>query len=449
MVQENLALIWSKALESLAAEIKQPGFEAWLRNTRPLALHDDTLVVGVPNEFTRDWLEQRYGLIMRRLVGESLGQDVFLKFVIPQVMEEPATGDEPPEEPLVPTNGRATGQALNPRYTFQTFVVGSANRFVHAASMAVAGAPARAYNPFFIYGGVGLGKTHLMQALAHHVLQHHPAMKVCYVSSETFTNELIKSIRDQTTQEFRSRFRGIDVLLVDDIQFLSGKEGTQEEFFHTFNTLHEASRQIVVSSDRPPKEITALEERLRSRFEWGLIADIQPPDLETRVAILRKKALYEKIRIPNEVMLDIASKIETNIRELEGALNRVVAFASLTGQPVTVELSHQVLKDLLPVLRRRPISIALIQQQVASHFNLRPEDMKAKRKTRDIAVPRQIAMYLARELTDYSLPRLGEEFGGRDHTTILHACDKIGRQVTSDPGVAALVHSLMERIRTS
>lgn len=448
-MERDVTQTWNEALVSLATEIQQPEFENWVRSVRPLALHDDTFVVGVPNEFTRDWLEKRYGQVIERVVGGLLGRKVSLKFVIPQAMEEPYEDMEvemPPGEAL-PGNGQFTGQTLNPRYTFESFVVGNSNKFVHAASLAVARAPAQAYNPFFIYGGVGLGKTHLMQAMAHHVLQTRPNMKVFYVSSETFTNELISSIRDQTTQEFRNRYRNIDVLLVDDIQFLAGKEGTQEEFFHTFNTLHEANRQIVISSDRPPKEITALEERLRSRFEWGLIADIQPPDLETRVAILRKKAQYEKARIPNEVMLDIAAKVETNIRELEGALNRVLAFATLTNQSVTLDLAHEVLKDILPASRRRPVSITLIQQQVASHFNLRLEDMKAQRKSRDVAFPRQVAMYLSRQLTDSSLPKIGQEFGGRDHTTILHAYEKIAREMESDPSLANLVRALVEKIR--
>ena len=450
-MDSDLAKIWDKALVSLITETQQPGIDGWIRSIRPLALRDDTLVVGVPNEFTRDWLDQRFGKDIERVVGALIGQKVSLKFVIPQTMEEPISEEtearilSPEEAPV--ENAQFTGQPLNPRYTFESFVVGNSNKFVHAASLAVARAPAQAYNPFFIYGGVGLGKTHLMQAMAHHVLQTRPNMKVCYVSSETFTNELISSIRDQTTQEFRNRYRKIDVLLVDDIQFLAGKEGTQEEFFHTFNTLHGADRQIVISSDRPPKEITALEERLRSRFEWGLIADIQPPDLETRVAILRKKAQYEKLRLPNEVMLDIASKVETNIRELEGALNRVVAFATLTNQPVNLELVHAVLKDILPASRRRPVSITLIQQQVASHFNLRLEDMKAQRKSRDIAFPRQVAMYLSRQLTDSSLPKIGQEFGGRDHTTILHAYEKIAREIVSDPSLANIVRDLAEKIR--
>lgn len=450
-MEVDVARTWDKALGSLVNEIQQSGFESWVRGVRPLALHDDTFVVGVPNEFTRDWLQKRYGQAIETAVGDLLGRTISLKFVIPQAMEEPYEETEAAEtsdDGGTSGNGQFRGQTLNPRYIFDNFVVGNSNKFVHAASLAVARAPAQAYNPFFIYGGTGLGKTHLMQAMAHHVLQTRPNMNVCYVSSETFTNELISSIRDQTTQEFRNRYRSIDVLLVDDIQFLAGKEGTQEEFFHTFNTLHEANRQIVISSDRTPKEITALEERLRSRFEWGLIADIQPPDLETRVAILRKKAQYEKARIPNEVMLDIAAKVETNIRELEGALNRVLAFATLTNQSITLDLAHEVLKDILPASRRRPVSITLIQQQVASHFSLRLEDMKAQRKSRDVAFPRQVAMYLSRQLTDASLPKIGQEFGGRDHTTIIHAYEKIAREIESDPSLANLVRGLVEKIQT-
>jgi len=319
------------------------------------------------------------------------------------------------------------------KYTFDTFVIGSGNRFAHAASLAVAEAPAKAYNPLFIYGGVGLGKTHLMHAIGHYVLEQNPSAKVVYLSSEKFTNEFINSIRDNKAVEFRNQYRNVDVLLIDDIQFLAGKEQTQEEFFHTFNTLHEESKQIVISSDRPPKEIPTLEDRLRSRFEWGLITDIAPPDLETRIAILRKKAKADGlIDIPNEVMLYIANQIDSNIRELEGALIRVVAYSSLVNTDINIDLAAEALKDIIPNTRPRAVTILDIQKSVGEHYNVRLEDFTAKKRTRSIAFPRQIAMFLSRELTDASLPKIGSEFGGRDHSTVIHAHEKISKMLKDD-----------------
>jgi len=323
-------------------------------------------------------------------------------------------------------------------------VVGAGNRFAHAAAIAVAESPARAYNPLFIYGGVGLGKTHLLHAIGHRVLLGAEVARVAYISSEKFTNELINSIRDDKTLDFRRRYRNVDVLLIDDIQFLAGKERTQEEFFHTFNTLHEASRQIIITSDRPPKEIPTLEDRLRSRFEWGLIADIQPPDLETRIAILKKKAESDGNSVPDEVAEFIAQRIHTNIRELEGALVRVVAYASLTRSPIGVELAADVLRDLLPPTRARVVTIQAIQLSVAEFFGIRPEEMQAKRRTKGVAFPRQVAMFLARELTDASLPRIGEEFGGRDHTTVIHACQRVRETLKRDAHLAASLKRLSE-----
>src|SRR5699024_7337848 len=316
---------------------------------------------------------------------------------------------------------------LNSRYTFDTYVIGSGNRFAHAASLAVAEPPAKAYNPLFIYGGVGLGNTHLMHAIGNYVVSHPSHNRVVYLTSETFTNEFINSIRDNRTDDFRNKYRNVDVLLIDDIQFLAGKEQTQEEFFHTFNTVHGESKQIVISSDRPPKAIPTLEDRLRSRFEWGLITDIQPPDLETRIAILRKKAIADKLDIDSEVMAFIADRIDTNIRELEGALIRVVAYSALINQPVTVELAAEALKDILSDAKPRVIGIPDIQREVCTYYHLRIEDLKGKKRTKNVALPRQIAMYLCRELTDASLPKIGEEFGGRDHTTVIHAHEKISR----------------------
>jgi chromosomal replication initiator protein len=318
---------------------------------------------------------------------------------------------------------------LIPRYVFDEFVVGNSNRLAHAASLAVSESPAKAYNPLFIYGGVGLGKTHLMHAIGHYILSQNKNAKVYYVSSEKFTNELINSIRDDKNEEFRNKYRTVDVLLVDDIQFIAGKERTQEEFFHTFNALHEANKQIIVSSDRPPKEIPTLEDRLRSRFEWGLITDIQPPDFETRIAILKKKSERDKVDIPSEVFEFIATKIKSNIRELEGALNRVIAYSTLTKREVDISLVNEALKDIFSSTHMRKIDVDLIKSIVAEYFNIKFEDFESKKRTRQIAYPRQIAMYISRELTDLSLPKIGEEFGGRDHTTVIHAYEKISSEI--------------------
>ena len=337
---------------------------------------------------------------------------------------------------------------LNPKYIFSTFVIGNSNRLAHAASLAVSEAPAQVYNPFFIYGGVGLGKTHLMHAIGHRIKENNPNSKVVYISSEKFTNELINSIISGNPESFRQRYRNIDVLLVDDIQFLSKKEHTQEEFFHTFNTLHDANKQIIISSDRPPREIQTLEDRLRSRFEWGLITDIQPPDLETRIAVLRKKAMMESLNVPNEVVVYIASRIENNIRELEGALIRVIAYASLSNQPIDIDLATEALKDIFPNGRPKQITTDLIQDIVAAHFKLKLEDLSAKKRTRNVAFPRQIAMYLCRELTETSLPKIGEIFGGRDHTTVIHAHDKIHRERNSDAKLNNTIKDLIKRIES-
>lgn len=336
--------------------------------------------------------------------------------------------------------------SLNPKYTFETFVTGNSNRFAHAAALAVAESPGKVYNPFFMYGGVGLGKTHLMHAIGHKILQNHPEMRVLYISSEKFTNELINSIRDGNPEAFRQKYRNIDVLLVDDIQFLSKKEHTQEEFFHTFNTLHDANKHIILSSDRHPREIQTLEDRLRSRFEWGLITDIQAPDLETRIAILKKKALLENLNVPNDVMVYIASRIDNNIRELEGALTRVVAYASLTKQTISTDLVAEALKNVFPSTKTKEITLELIQEIVASYFKIKIDDLHAKKRTRNLAFPRQIAMYLCRELTDTSLPQIGSCFGGRDHTTVIHAYDKISKERNEDIKLDNTIKELIGRI---
>lgn len=432
---ENISELWSKALGEIEKKISKPSYETWLKSTKAHTIKGDTLTITAPNEFARDWLESRYLHLIADTIYQLTGEEFLIKFIIPQNQRD----DEfVPNSPIKQINNNNDEQneipqsMLNPKYTFDTFVIGSGNRFAHAASLAVAEAPAKAYNPLFIYGGVGLGKTHLMHAIGHYVMNHNPSAKIVYLSSEKFTNEFINSIRDNKAVDFRNKYRSVDVLLIDDIQFLAGKESTQEEFFHTFNTLHEESKQIIISSDRPPKEIPTLEDRLRSRFEWGLITDITPPDLETRIAILRKKARAEGLDIPNEVMLYIANQIDSNIRELEGALIRVVAYSSLINKDINADLAAEALKDIIPNSKPKMIAISDIQRIVGQEFQVKLEDFKAKKRTKSVAFPRQIAMYLSRELTDSSLPKIGEEFGGRDHTTVIHAHEKISKMLQSD-----------------
>ncbi|BDG61872.1 chromosomal replication initiator protein DnaA [Caldinitratiruptor microaerophilus] len=453
-------LVWSQTLEVLERQLPSASFETWLKKTRALALTGDTVVVGVPNEFAKDRLASRYASLIRQSLRQVTQRNLNLRFVVPgdspnaQVAASafPAgydgVAEAPPSAPGTPPAGDSPYKPLNPKYTFDTFVVGASNRFAHAAALAVAEQPARTYNPLFIYGGVGLGKTHLMHAIGHLVSQRNPSARVAYVSTETFTNEFINSIRDDKTVQFQNRYRSVDILLIDDIQFLAGKERTQEEFYHTFNAIHEANKQIVISSDRPPREIPTLEDRLRSRFEWGLLCDIQPPDLETRIAILSKKANLEHLDVPDDVISYIATHIETNIRELEGALTRVVAYAGLMRAPISLDLAAQALKDILPPVRPRHITVDLIMQVVADHFGLDVEELKVRKRTRTVAFPRQVAMYLTRELTDLSLPRIGEEFGGRDHTTVIHACEKIAEDARADPSLAHTIQELVSRIQS-
>jgi chromosomal replication initiator protein len=439
--------VWQQVLSVIQTKLSKPSFDTWFKATKASFLGDTVVVVTAPTTFAVEWLETRYTKLVSSTLSDYIGRSVDVKFSIEEVRQA-----EPEPFPQFPTTRQPVLEEpmmhmLNPKYTFDTFVIGAANRFAHAASLAVAELPAKSYNPFFMYGGVGLGKTHLMHAIGHYILENNPHMKVLYLSSEKFTNEFINAIRDNRGENFRNKYRNIDVLLIDDIQFLAGKEGTQEEFFHTFNALHEEHKQIVISSDRPPKEIPTLEERLRSRFEWGLITDIQPPDLETRIAILRKKAKAENLDIPNEAMMYIANMIDTNIRELEGALIRIVAYSSLTNQDITAHLAAEALKDILPSGRNRLITMQDIQQRVGEYYGLKLEDFKARKRTKAIAYPRQIAMYLSRELTDYSLPKIGEAFGGRDHTTVIHAHEKISQQLKVDQDLYKIINSLTEKIK--
>ncbi|ADU73101.1 chromosomal replication initiator protein DnaA [Acetivibrio thermocellus AD2] len=419
--------IWQKTLGLLKNELTEISFNTWIKTIDPLSLTGNTINLAVPAEFNKGILESRYQTLIKNAIKQVTFKEYEIAFIVPSqenlnklTKQTESAGNE--DSPL---------SVLNPKYTFDTFVIGNSNRFAHAAALAVAEAPGKAYNPLFIYGGVGLGKTHLMHAIGHYILEQNSSQRVLYVSSEKFTNELINAIKDNRNEEFRSKYRNIDVLLIDDIQFIAGKERTEEEFFHTFNALYEANKQIILSSDKPPKEIS-LEDRLRSRFEWGLIADMQAPDLETRIAILRKKAQLENLTVPNEVIVFIADKIASNIRELEGALNRVIAYSSLTENEITVELASEALKDILSANKAKVLNCTTIQEAVARYFDIRPEEFKSKKRTRDIAFPRQIAMYLCRELTEMSLPKIGEEFGGRDHTTVIHACEKISEEIESN-----------------
>lgn len=441
----NTALeLWQAALAVLERQLSKHQYETWLLPCRAQSVSGNTLYVVAATEFNRNWLENNYTISVQKALSSIIDREIAVKFILssgeqPPVAPAPVTSDKPLEDVL----------QLNPRYTFDSFVIGESNRFAHAASLAVAEAPARAYNPLFIYGGVGLGKTHLMHAIGHFVLSRYPQLKVLYISCEKFTNDFISSIQLRKTVEFRARYRNIDLLLVDDIQFLAGKEQTQEEFFHTFNALHGASKQIIISSDRPPKEIATLEDRLRSRFEWGLITDIQAPDFETRVAILRQKADADSFQIPLDLTAYLAGRIVSNIRELEGALIRVMAYTSFSKRAVTRELIDEVLRGLYPEDKIKVLSIGGIQRVVAAHFGLKVEDLTAKKRTRNISLPRQIAMYLVRKHTDASLPRIGEEFGGRDHTTVMHACDKIQQDLASEPGFSLILRELEEKIKTT
>ncbi len=446
---ENISDLWNNVLASIEKKISKPSYDTWLKSTKAHSLQGDMLIITAPNEFARDWLEQRYSPLISGTLTEITGEELAVKFIIPQNKseDEPSFPKPAKKEKQEDDQPELSFNMLNQKNTFDTFVIGSGNRFAHAASLAVAEAPAKAYNPLFIYGGVGLGKTHLMHAIGHYVLEHNPQAKVVYLSSEKFTNEFINSIRDNKAIDFRNKYRKVDVLLIDDIQFLAGKESTQEEFFHTFNTLHEENKQIVISSDRPPKEIPTLEDRLRSRFEWGLITDITPPDLETRIAILRKKAKADGLDIPNEAMLYIANQIDSNIRELEGALIRVVAYSSLINKDINADLAAEALKDIIPSSKPKVITIHDIQKVVGEFYNIKLEDFSAKKRTKSIAFPRQIAMYLSRELTDFSLPKIGEEFGGRDHTTVIHAHEKISNLLHSDPQFEKQLNEINELLK--
>ena len=443
----NAERLWQAALGQLQMEMPRATFDTWVRDAELLAYEDGAFIVGVQNAYARDWLEDRMLATIKRVLIGLAGRTVEVRFVVwqgdPADEAPPAALTAAPVERVVATSV----VHLNPRYTFEGFVVGPSNRLAHAATLAVAENPARAYNPLFLYGGVGLGKTHLLHAVGNVTAAQ--GLQVLYVSSEDFTNDLINAIRSHTTEVFRERYRRMDVLLIDDIQFIAGKESTQEEFFHTFNALHGQDKQLVISSDRPPKALVTLEERLRSRFEWGLTADIQPPDLETRLAILRSKAERAGRSVDSQHLELIARRVQSNIRELEGALTRVLAYSDLSSQPLSADLIEIALADLLP--RPGALTADRIIAAVAEHFGLDEAALLGRNRARDVALPRQVAMYLIREETRASLPKIGEVLGGRDHTTVMYGCDKINGQLETDDGlrrhVAAIREALYSRVR--
>ena len=436
--------LWGRLLDAIAHKLPPAVIDQWVRPCRLLAVEGDHLKVGAPNTFSRDWLIQHHFQALQQAAQTVVGGQPRITIVVDETAEQAASGDAPPP-PLAARPGGGSTEGLNPRYTFDTFVVGSSNQFAQAACQAVAELPSKAYNPLFIYGGVGLGKTHLLHAVGYQSAKLFPGMSVVYITSERFTNELINAIRYDRTAEFRGRYRNVDLLLIDDIQFISGKERTQEEFFHTFNTLYESRKQIIVSSDSTPKDIPEIEERLRSRFEWGLIADIQPPDFETRVAILKKKAALERVRLADDVAYLIASRVKSNIRELEGSLTRMIAFCALTGRDMSVDLAQEVLGELWGE-EEKIITMEQIQRKVAEAYGIKLSDLKAKNRTKAVAFPRQIAMYLARQLTHASLSEVGRAFGGKDHTTVLHAVDKIQVLLQEDPKLRKAIDGLIQGI---
>jgi len=440
--------LWNKILEIIKEELSPQVYNSWFSQTKVVKFEGNEFIISAPGDFCKEWLEKHYTGFIKDILKRTLGSDdnLIIKFkAADQKFSAPIHSTPNPEKKIKKSENfiKNGNLDLNPRYTFDGFVVGNDNRFAHAACLAVAQSPAKAYNPLFVYGGVGLGKTHLMQAIGNYIMLHSDKTKinVLYISSEKFTNELINSIRDDRTVAFRNKYRSVDVLLIDDIQFLTGKERTQEEFFHTFNTLYESNKQIVITSDRPPKDITTLEERLISRFEWGLTTDIQPPDFETRIAILRKKAQTENLNVPADVIDFIAEKIPSNIRQLEGALTKLVAFSTFTKKELSVSLAQNILKDIIP-LENKKISVGQIQKTVTDYYTIKVNSLLSKKRTKDVVLARQVAIYLSRELTDLSLTSIGESFGRRDHTTIIHSYTKIKNKIKKDKGFKNIIDNL-------
>lgn len=442
MSEKKIQEMWPKIMASIQGKINPHSYDTWFVSLKPVSLTKETFTLETPNQFFKDWLKEHYGDLLEESLKEAGLGNIKINLTLS------STGGEK-ISPAVATKTKPESEEktrLNSRYTFDSFVIGPSNRFAHAAALAVAESPAKAYNPLFIYGDVGLGKTHLLQAIGHHVLSCRPNTKVTYISSEEFTNQLINSIQNRTTPKFREKYRNVDVLIIDDIYFIAGKESTQEEFFHTFNTLYDAHKQIILSSDRSPKDIQGLEERLVSRFGWGLVTDIQPPDFETRTAILRKKAELAGVEIPQEVTIFLSEKIKTNIRELEGALVRVIAHSTLEGEKISLDTVKKVLKDMFKEEEKK-VTIENIQKKIAEHFNTRFSDMRTRKRNQTVVFPRQLAMYISRELTGHSLSEIGMYFGGKDHTTILHACNKIAKDMESQKDLKDLVTKLIREVK--
>ncbi|MBA3269946.1 MAG: chromosomal replication initiator protein DnaA [Acidobacteria bacterium] len=449
----SVTSIWDQVLGRIEAKVGRHSFHTWFKPTSMLQDDGTRVSVRVPNLLFTEWLPKHYSVVLAEALKDVGRLDTEIIFVPEEAKSAIASGAVAAvteafsaSDDAAPAGYSTTFVGLNPRYTFDTFIVGPSNQFAHAACRAVAEAPSRSYNPLFIYGGVGLGKTHLMHAVGHYALQHHPGLKLTYISSERFMNEMINAVRYDRILDFRERYRSVDVLLVDDIQFVSGKEGTQNEFFHTFNALHDAQKQIVISSDRPPHEIPALEERLRSRFEWGLIADIQPPDVETKVAILKKKAETEGIPLPDAVAMYMASRIKSNIRELEGSLIRLIAYASLQGRGLSLELAQEVLRNVMDH-DDRAVTIEQIQKYVADYYQLKLAELKSRNNSKSIARPRQVAMYLCKHLTHASLPEIGRAFGGKHHSTVIHSIKKVEMMRKTDGDFNSLMHNLLESFK--
>lgn len=457
MSSYDLAEIWMKFQEKIKESLNEKVYNAWISPIIPLEATDEYYKVAVKNVFFATLLKENYSSIIEGILSNIMGKDI--KLII-ETAEASGSEEKEEKEEILPVKSQQQElftdkpadsdydeSNLNPKYVFETFVIGNSNRFAHAAAQAVANNPAHAYNPLFLYGGVGLGKTHLMHAIGNRIKQNDPRMKVLYTTSEKFTNEIINSIYNKNTEAFRQKYRNIDCLIIDDIQFLKGKEQTQVEFFHTFNALHDANKQIIISSDRPPREIETLEDRLRSRFDQGLTADIQPPDLETRIAILRKKAESQNIVLPNDVITLLATNISTNIREIEGAYNKIIAYTSLMDMPITVETAQKVLSDMGNSIKSKQITFEGIIKVVADHYHIKAEELFNKKRTQNIAHPRQVAMYLCRELADLSYPRIGELFGGRNHTTVIHAYEKISKNRQNNISLQNEINEMIEILR--
>jgi chromosomal replication initiator protein len=433
--------LWLEALAEIEEKVGKQNFDTWITPIRFVSKGKNEILLEVPNKFFRDWLTEHYLATLENVLSKGAKQDVKVVFRVFERSTKPSNPEKPIRREEKERDRPQQSSSLIPKYTFSNFVIGASNQFAHAACVAVANQPGDNYNPLFIYGGVGLGKTHLVNAIGHQAMTQRPGLKIFYLSSESFMNELIASLRRDKMDEFKRKFRNVDILLLDDVQFIAGKERTQEEFFHTFNSLYESHKQIVITSDKFPKEIPGIEDRLRNRFEWGLIADIQPPDMETRVAILQKKAELEGVQLPHDVAIFLASNIDSNVRELEGSLTRLGAFGSLTKATITVDLAKEVLRNTLNGAKRE-ITVENIQKTICEYFNVKLGDLKAKRRTQNIALPRQVAMYLCRKYTETSFPAIGDKFGGRDHSTVIHASKTIARKIKEDPHMQTTIEKL-------